>query len=103
MHLLVVVNYFTKWVEVLPIRDSKTHRICKILQEEVFTRWEVPKFLLRTDCGPQFLSQLMEDLCKRWGIRKLNTSYHPQTNLSERVNRTIKTMIASFVGESHHN
>lgn len=44
----------------------------------------------------------MEDLGKRWGVtRKLTTSYHPQTNLSERFNRTIKTMMASFVGENH--
>ncbi len=97
VYLLVVVDYFTKWVALFPIRDSKT------LQEEVLTRWEVPKFLL-SDRGPQFLSQLMEDLCKRWEIiRKLTTSYHPQTNLSERVNRTVRTMIASFVGESHRD
>ncbi|KAL1251055.1 hypothetical protein QQF64_018851 [Cirrhinus molitorella] len=103
VYLLVVVDYYTKWVELFPIRDSKTHRICKFLQEEVFTRWGVPKFLL-SDRGPQFLSQLMEDLCKRWGImRKFNTSYHPQTNLSERVNRTIKTMMASYVGETHRD
>lgn len=103
VYLLVVVDYFTKWLELFAIRDSKTHRICQILQEEVFTRWGVPKYLL-SDRGPQFLSQLMEDLCKRWGVtRKLTTSYHSQTNLSERVNRIIKTMIASFVGERHRD
>ncbi len=48
VYLLVVVDYFTKWVELFPIRDGKTHRICKFLQEEVLTRWGVPKFLLST-------------------------------------------------------
>lgn len=31
--------------------------------------------------------------------QKLTTAYHPQTNLSKKVNRTLKTMIASFVGK----
>ncbi len=35
--------------------------------------------------------------------QKLTTSYHPQTNLTERVNKTLKTMIASFVGDKHSN
>lgn len=34
-------------------------------------------------------------------IQKLTTSYHPQTNLTERVNKTVKTMIASYVGQYH--
>ncbi len=42
--------------------------------------------------------------CKDWGVgQKLTTSYHPQTNLTERVNKTLKTMIASFVGDNYSN
>lgn len=99
--LLVVVDYFTKWIELFPLRDSKTPRICQILKDEIFNRWGVPKYLL-SDRGPQFLSQLLIDLCRSWGVtQKLTTSYHPQTNLTERVNRTLKTMMASYVGENH--
>lgn len=38
-YLLVIVDYYTKWVEMFPLRDSKTQKIGKILREEVFTRW----------------------------------------------------------------
>lgn len=101
IYLLVVVDYFTKWVELFPLRDSKTPRICRILKDEIFNRWGVPKYIL-SDRGPQFLSQLLVDLCKNWGVtQKLTTSYHPQTNLTERVNKTLKTMMASYVGENH--
>ncbi len=34
-------------------------------------------------------------------MQKLTTAYHPQTNLTERVNRTLKTMMASYVEEHH--
>lgn len=30
---------------------------------------------------------------------KLTIAYHPQTNMTERVNRTLKCMIASYVGD----
>lgn len=101
VHLLVVANYFTKWVELFPIRDSMTRRICKILQEEVFTRWGVPKFLLRIYRGPQFLSQLMEDLCKRWGItRKLNTSYPlKQISQSQQNNQDHDCILCRWLAE----
>ena len=100
--LLVVVDYYSKWVEMFPLRDSKTPRLIKILREEIFTRWGVPLYLV-SDRGPQFTANLLTDLCKAWGVvQKLTTSYHPQTNLTERINRTLKTMIASFVGQ-HHN
>lgn len=83
------------------IRDSKTTKIAKFLTEEIFTRWGTPRFLL-SDRGAQFTGQIMKDVCQMWGvIQKLTTSYHPQTNLTERINRTLKTMIASFVGENH--
>ncbi|KAL7866093.1 hypothetical protein SRHO_G00113400 [Serrasalmus rhombeus] len=103
VYLFVIVDYFTKWIELYPLRDSKGHRLCKILREEIFTRWGVPKYVL-SDRGPQFLSQLMADLCKTWGvIQKLTTSYHPQTNLTERVNKVLKTMMASYVKENHRD
>lgn len=57
-----------------------------------------------SDRGPQFTSQLLASLCASWGVtQKLTTAYHPQTNQTERVNRTLKTMLASYVGEHHHD
>lgn len=44
--LLVIVDYYTKWVELFPLRDSTTPRIVKILKEEIFTRWGVPRYLV---------------------------------------------------------
>lgn len=42
VYLFVIVDYFTKWIELYPLRDSKGQRLCKILREEIFTRWGVP-------------------------------------------------------------
>ncbi|KAL1259570.1 hypothetical protein QQF64_010147 [Cirrhinus molitorella] len=100
-YLLVIVDYFTKWVELFPVRSAKASIISRILVEEIFTRWGTPAFLV-SDRGTQFTSHLLGLLCKQWGVvRKLTTAYHPQTNLTERVNRNLKTMIASYVGDQH--
>jgi len=100
-YLLVTVDYCSKWVEVFPLQSAKTPLITNILIKEIFTRWGVPTYLV-SDQGPQFTSQLLNATCRQWGaIQKLTTAYHPQTNLTERVNRTLKVMIASYVKDNH--
>uniref|UniRef100_A0A3B3V397 Integrase catalytic domain-containing protein n=1 Tax=Poecilia latipinna TaxID=48699 RepID=A0A3B3V397_9TELE len=88
-YLLVIIDYFTKWIEVFSLKESKAQKITSILKNEIFTCFGVPQELV-SDRGPQFTCPEMEN-------------YHPQANLTERSNRTIKTMIASFVGEHHSN
>ncbi len=41
-YLLVIVDYFSKWVEVFPTRAAKSATIEQILIEEIFTRWGTP-------------------------------------------------------------
>ena len=79
---------------VFPIPDQKSERIVKILVEEIVPVFGVPEALL-SDRGTNLLSNLMKDVCSLLGIEKLNTTaYHPQCDgLTERFNRTLKTMI----------
>lgn len=98
---MVVVDYYTHWVELFPLRKATASAIALILRREAFTRFGIPDQIL-SDRGPQFISGIYKELCTYWGvIAKLTTAYHPQTNLTERVNRTLKGMIASFVGDQH--
>lgn len=100
-HLLVIVDYCSKWVELFPLRVAKAPKIARILVEDIFTRWGTPAYLV-SDRGAQFTSQLLSLICKQWGVtQKLTTAYHPQTNMTEWINRNLKTMIASYVGDQH--
>ena len=100
-YLLVFVDYYSKWVELFGLRQATAKSVSNILTREILTRWGVPDFIL-SDRGSQFVSDLFEETCQRWNLKhKLTTAYHPQTNLTERVNRTLKTMIASYVGSQH--
>lgn len=100
-YLLVCVDYFTRWVELFPMRKANAETIASILRKEVFTRWGVPNCLL-SDRGTQFVSSLFKELCAQWNItHKLTTAYHPQANMTERINRTLKCMIASYLDGNH--
>lgn len=100
-YLLVFVDYYTRWVELFPIRTATALVIARILRKEILTRWGVPDFIL-SDRGSQFVSSVFRELCNKWTIiHKLTTAYHPQTNMTERVNRNLKCMISSYVGDNH--
>ncbi|CAF3796274.1 unnamed protein product [Rotaria sp. Silwood1] len=101
--LLVVVDYFTRWIELFPMRTTTSMDIAQILINEVFSRYGLPKYIL-SDNGPQFVSNVFEDFCRSFRIeQKFTANYHPQGNMSERVNRTLKPLIAIFAQRSPHS
>ena len=84
-YALVIIDYLTKWVEVVAIPDQRAETIAKMFVEHV-CRHGAPRELLSN-----FLSDLVAEVCKLFSVQKLNTSgYHPQTNgLCERFNSTL--------------
>uniref|UniRef100_A0A672IQ52 Integrase catalytic domain-containing protein n=1 Tax=Salarias fasciatus TaxID=181472 RepID=A0A672IQ52_SALFA len=101
--LMVVVDHYSQWVELFAMRDAEMPKVWKILRDKIFTRWGVPRYLV-TDRGPQFMSHLMVRMCESWGVtQKLTTAYHPQTNMTEGVDHTLKTVMASFVRDYHQD
>ena len=99
--MFVVVDQFTKWMELFPLRTATTKTVSQKLEDEVFCRWGTPKVVL-SDNGSQFASKGWKLTCKRWGVEpKYISPYHPQANWTERMNRNIKLMIQSYVDEDH--
>ena len=99
-HVIVVQDFLTKWPFVFAVPDQKTHRIARLIVEEIVPMVGVPEALL-SDRGTNLLSHLMRDVCELLGVEKLNTTaYHPQCNGQvERFNRTLKTMIRKHVSK----
>ena len=97
-YILVVWDYFSKWVEILPLQDMRAETVAHLLVELVFMKFGVPS-QLHSDQGPNFESRLMSCLCQLLGGCKTRTTpYRPQSDgLVERANRTIQVALRAYV------
>ncbi|CAM4822352.1 unnamed protein product [Rotaria magnacalcarata] len=94
--LLVIMDYFTRWIELFPLNSITSIDITNILTNEIFSRYGLPKHIV-SDNGPQFISNLFKNFCNALGIKQyLTVNYHPQSNMTERVNRTLKLLIPIY-------
>uniref|UniRef100_A0A8C1YMA9 Integrase catalytic domain-containing protein n=1 Tax=Cyprinus carpio TaxID=7962 RepID=A0A8C1YMA9_CYPCA len=97
----VFVDYFSKWVEIVAVREATAQVAANKLLSEVFSRHGAPTYLI-SDRGSPFVSDLFERVLTLLGTEhRLKTAYHPQTNATERVNRTLKTAIRAYVDDKH--
>jgi transposase InsO family protein len=95
-HMLVVVDVFTRYVELFALRSTKSNIIVDRLWQ-VCCRWGLPKCIL-SDNGPQFKSKIYFEWCHALGIKTFHISpYHPQANMTERYVQTVKGMIVSTI------
>ena len=95
-YALVIMDYFSKYVRIYPMKDQKATTVSNHLMDWVYDMG-VPE-RLHSDQGPQFESVLFQELCKQFGIRKTRTTpYHPQSDgMVERFMRTLKDMVAKY-------
>ena len=87
--VIVIIDYFSRYFEAAMIKPTKTGVIIEFL-DAILTRFGYPE-VLRTDNGPQFVSNEFQAFLRRNGIRWLSTvPLWPKANgLVERTNRTI--------------
>ena len=89
-YILTVVDHFTKHVGAYAVADQEATTVARVFLDEVVSRYGVP-YVLHTDQGANFESNLFKELCQMLNIKKTRTTpYHPQCDGQvERMNRTI--------------
>ena len=99
-YILVVSDYFTKWVEAYPMKDMEAQTVAEIFVTEFVSRMGVP-MIVHSDQGRNFESRLFRQMCNLFGIKKTRTTaFRPASNgLVERFNRTLNEMICTTVRE----
>ena len=98
-HLLVVVDYFSRWKEVDVLRSTTSAAVIKCLDNH-FARYGVPAGL-RTDHGSNFVSEEREKYLEEMGIaHHYNTPLWPRANGEvERQNRSLLKALRVFQAE----
>ena len=96
-YALVVMDYFSKYVRIYPMKDQRAITVAGHLMDWVY-ELGVPE-RLHSDQGAQFESHIFQEICKQLGIRKTRTTpYHPQSDgMVERFMRTLKDMVAKYI------
>lgn len=102
-YILVVVDNFSKFVSLFPMKKSDVMKTISILEDEIFLKYSVPSTLL-SDNGPQFRSNAFYRFLLRYKVKHIRTPfYHAQANQSERVNRVIGSALAAYVEDDQKN
>ncbi|XP_035989083.1 uncharacterized protein K02A2.6-like [Fundulus heteroclitus] len=91
-HLILLVDYFSKFIEVDELKDQRSCTTIEMLKSQ-FSRHGIPT-VLRTDNGPQYVSEEFRDFCENYGISHLTSSPHtPHSNGEvERAVQTVKRL-----------
>jgi hypothetical protein len=99
-YLLVMIDHFSKWVELFALSDQTAEDVAKCVSLFV-CRHGVPDSIL-TDLGTNFQAVLISQLFDQLDVHRLRTSaYHPQCDgESERFNRTIQQMLSCYLADN---
>ncbi|XP_033105323.1 uncharacterized protein K02A2.6-like [Anneissia japonica] len=100
IYILVMVDQFTKWVEISSLPSQTSEVTARAVVRDFFSRFGV-LFQLHSDQGRNFESELFISLCKVLQIHKTrSTSYRPSANGQvERFNRTLMDAVRCFMGK----
>lgn len=99
--IIVFHDRFTKWSEIKALRTATANTVTNALKECVLMRFGGIKTLI-SDNAKCFTSKQFKDTIKKYGIEhRLTAPYTPQCNPTERINRTLETMIKTFIEKNH--
>jgi len=99
--ILIILDSYSRFVLVQAFRQATATSLCEFLEKRVFNVFSTPETLL-TDNGRQFESKCLQELLIKYGVKHIKTpKYSPQSNASERVNRSIICAIRAYIKESH--
>lgn len=96
-HLLIILDKFTKFALLKPMAAASSANVIKYLESDVFHLFGVPESLF-SDNGSHVKSKELESYLAKYGVTHVNTAiYSPQSNASERVNRSILSAIRAYI------
>lgn len=103
-YMIVISDYFTKWVEAYATPDHTALTVADKLCTEFIARFGCP-VQIHTDQGREFESELFQQMCKILDIDKTRcTPYRPNSDgLVERFNKTLQQMLKVFVNKQRND
>lgn len=94
---LILVDYFSGFIEVGYLRDTSSNSVINILKEN-FARYGIPETVI-SDNGPQFTSRNFAKFVSEWDFCHVTSSprYAQSNGKSERAVQTVKKMLKKTI------
>jgi transposase InsO family protein len=78
--VLVAMDYFTKWIEAVPLKNMTHKEVIEFITEHIIHRFNIPQ-TLTTDQGTSFVSKEVREFAELYKIKLLKSSpYYAQAN-----------------------
>ena len=95
-YIIIVIDYFTKWVEAMPTFSNDRETMNLFMFNQVIAKFEVPREII-TNHGTHFQQSMMMKLLVKLGFKYEHSShYYPRPKV-EVINKKFKTMLQRIV------
>lgn len=96
--ILVAIDYFTKWVEVVSYFNVTKQVIARLIKKGIIQRYGIPK-KITTDNRLNLNNKVMDEVCGNFKIEHHNSSPYRQkmNDTVETTNKNIKKIIQKMV------
>jgi hypothetical protein len=96
--ILVATEYFSKWVEVIPLHKATGAAMANFIRDHIITRFGIPHKII-SDNGTPFVNKNVREVLKHYRIKhRRSTPYYPQGNgQAEATNRMLLCILSKMV------
>lgn len=95
--ILAIINYFSKWVELIPLKEVIASNIINFVKHYVIYIFGIRR-RIGHDNGPQFVCQTFQKFCRNFRIQIVSsTAYYPVAKLSGGFYKKIGKLLKKFV------
>jgi transposase InsO family protein len=96
--ILVATEYFSKWVEAIPLRKATGAAVANFIREHIITRFGIPHKII-SDNGTPFVNKNVREVLEHYQIKhRRSTPYYPQGNgQAEATNRMLLRILSKMV------
>ncbi|WJX61278.1 hypothetical protein P8452_46387 [Trifolium repens] len=103
-YILVGIDYFTKWIEAIPLPNVDQEAVISFIQSHIIYRFGIPESIT-TDQGSVFTGRKMVEFAQQTGFKLLtSTPYYAQANGQvEAANKIIIGLIKKHIAQKPRN
>lgn len=101
--ILAAIDYFSKWAELIPLKEDKGEYVEHFIRTQLIYRFGVPSRIMSDDGGP-FKNKHVDKLCSKFKISyHYSTAYNPAANgQAEAFNKTLCKLLKKVVSRNKH-